>query len=302
MGIIFATIAIYLTFYSDDIKGLKSYSIFSERPNLSYRLTTKYAGNNELKTLTYTPNTMSFSGMSFANEQFGIAISTEASSTETEGIKPTEVLDIQFQGSLDNKLVEIYYQNYQNLYISDSNLIGNSLPKADSWAYGIGVKHFTKENFELNKSYSNNSHHKKSDWSWLHGASISKAKLFSNAGLIPYAFAENFQQLKDLKGIETTSLGYEFGITGLYAYKGFFVSALLDIGIQLQKQEFFGLDQRSRELTDSTISLFFEAGYITKKRNSFGLKLAGNTAEFPIKNASFTYSRSLTTMYYKYFF
>ena len=296
--LIFAT----ATYFKDDIKGIDSYSIFQEQPSISYELVTKDKNNNELSELNYEPVVSSFLGLSVTYKGYGASFTYQNDDENKEGIEESDLFDFQLRGIKNRYLWEVYYQNYHGLYISDSiNVLSSDQPKASSYSYGFDIKYFTKKDFDLSHSFSNFAAKKETNWSWVHGLSINKASLYSNKTLIPSAYESNFDELKGLRELQSTSIGYNFGIAGMYTYKSFFIGGVLSLGMQFQEQETHGLNEDPRHLTDSAASTKFGFGYSGKDKN-IGMDLSVSNYTIPVQNAEFTNVRTIVHIYYKYFF
>jgi hypothetical protein len=297
MILIFAT----ATYYRDSIKRVDSYSLYAEIPTISYDLKTKDDNNNNLSEVNYRPHVSSFLGVSLAMDNISASIVYQNEDEDKGDVEESDLFDIQFQGAYNRILWNLYYQNYHGLYITDADINSSDLPTANSFTYGLGLKYFTNKDYSLKNSLSNFSNKKISNWSWFHGIFASKFKLYSDETLIPTQYESNFSQLKGLKSFEAQNVGYEFGITALYAYKKYFFDILFGPGIQYQRQQFSGIDQGPRVLTSSSVSLMLDAGYDAQV-GSFGLKFNQQSMNVPVKNAEFTSNRSSFQIYYKYFF
>lgn len=302
MGLLIIIIATSLTIFRGDIKGLEFYSIELDNPRISYELNVKDENNNNLDELKYEPNVHNFTGVSIGNKYGSIFLSAQGQEEEKSEVEASKLFDIQFMGYYKDYLWETYYQNYQGLYITDTNFIANSLPKVNSWSYGVSIKHFTRKDFSLKDSVGNFSKNKKSDWSWLRGLYLNKSRLFSSDTLIPDQYADNFNQLIGLKALETSNLGIEGGISGLYTYKRFFLSGLISLGWHIQKQEFSGIETKDRTVTQVGSSSLIGLGFDFENGGSLGLQGRTQNITIPVKNAEYTQSRLITSIYYKYFF
>jgi hypothetical protein len=304
MSILIIVIATCLTVFRGSIKGLDFYSIDLENPKISYELKTKDSDNNNLDTLNYEPNVNGFTGVSLGNEYGSVFLSIQNKENEESNneVDSSKLFDLQFMGHFKNHLWEVNYQNYQGLYITDSDLIGSNLPKANSWSYGASVKHFSKDNFSVKQSIGNFSKNKISDWSWLQGIYVNKSRLFSSDTLIPTQYESSFDQLKGLKALETTNIGIDGGISGMYTIKQFFMTGLISAGLHLQKQEFSGIETQDRTVTQISTSVLMGLGYDQKNGGSWGVQVRSQSINIPVKNAEYTQSRLATSLYYKYFF
>lgn len=287
------------TYFNDSIKGIDSYSIFTEKPNIEYELKSD-DNDNSLGKLSYQPVISSFLGLSATANDISLSFVYQNEDDENESIQESTLFDIQLEGVYKKSLWSLFYQNYQGLYITDSE-IASDLPQANSWNYGFGIKYFTNDSYNPKHSLKNFSLKKETNWSWIQGMSINRFKLFSSNTLIPPQFT-NFNQLNGLSAFQSTSLIYDLGITGMFGYKQFFIDSLMTLGLQIQNQEFEGLDQESRVITDSAVGFSLNTGYQVTDNSSLGIKTSFQSIGVPIKNARYTSTRSVVRVYYKHFF
>jgi hypothetical protein len=302
MNFLIILIGTCLTIFRGDIKDLDFYSFEIENPNISYELKTKDKNDDYLDQLNYEPNVHSFTGVSIGNKYGAIFLSSQNEEKEKSHVKASKLFDIQFMGHVKNYLWELNYQNYQGLYITDSEIEGSDLPTANSWSYGISIKHFSKKDFSLKDSIGNFSKNKKTDWSWIQGIYINKSRLFSSDTLIPTQYELRFEQLAGLKSLETSNIGIDGGISGMFTYKQFFMTGLISMGLHLQKQEFSGIDAEDRTVTQLGSSVLLGLGYDRVTGGSFGVQVRSQSIAIPVKNAEYTQSRLSTSLHYKYFF
>lgn len=298
MGLVLIIIGISIGFYREKIRGVESYAISIENPSINYDLT----NDKTAKKIYYRPNVHSFTGLSINTPSLGGAITTQNKDQEKLHTKASNLMDLQLFGQFKNHIWEAYYQNYQGLYITDSETVSPNLSSANSWSYGLSVKRFTKKEFSLNKSFAYFSKNKVSGWSPVVGLSINKSNIFRKDGLIPIKFQNDFVQLKDIKAIEMSNIASEVGITGLYQYKKFFIGTLISLGLQLQKQEYTGIDSGSRTIISASNAVFVDLGHETKMNGTFGLSARSYGTGIPIKDSYLQLNRNSTAFYYKYFF
>ena len=143
------------------LKALSLFLIKIDSPKINYELFTEDKDNTKLNSLNYEPNVHSFIGLSVSNKFATFSGSFQNRDTDKEDVDASKLFDLQFIGQYNNYLWQIYYQNYQGLYITDSETLKSSLPKANSWSYGAGIKYFSKEGFKLKQSHGNYSKKKK---------------------------------------------------------------------------------------------------------------------------------------------
>ena len=82
---------------------------------------------------------------------------------------------------------------------------------------------------------------------------------------------------------------------------GIYTSGLIKYGSFFQSQQFSGIEQRAREVMVSGGNIMVDFGY-QGGSNTFGISSRVKFRTTPVKNASFNKTRSLTQLYYKYFF
>ena len=291
MIIFFVSIVTFFNVYKSPIEGLKYYTLEISTPSIQYELKPEQDTLSSNNIINYKPNVHSFSGVSFGTDYGALTLMVQNNDEDKKEFGATKVVDLQIIGNKKNFLWEAFYQNYQGLYITDSDF-SNDLPTADSWSYGVSIKQFFRKGFNLKKSFRNSTGVKESNWSWVRGLYFSKNKLFSSDGLIPAEFEVNFPQITGLNGIETTNLGLDFGIGGTYVYKGFFTTSMLTIGYQLQEQFYDGITDSKKTQTQNATSILFGFGYDFTKNHSAGFETRSASIDIPFKDVEYRQERS----------
>lgn len=302
MLLVIIILAFTVPFYHEDIKGINNYSYYIQRPEIKYILKHNEK-NTQYDELVYKPHISGFSGISASNKNLTLALAFQNEDENNKNIEESDLFDIQLSGVRKNYLWEIYYQNYQGIYINDKDedINETNLPRANSYSYGLGFKKFTRDNYTLEKSLASYSKQKQTNWSYLWGSFLNQSKIYSNSTLIPQEYEASFNQLKGLTSLKSSNLGFEVGISGMYTYKGLYISSLITTGMTFQKQEFSGLDTKQRALTTRNTSLTLDFGH-DWKHSAIGVNSITQTIFAPIKNAEFEQSRLQIMFYYKYFF
>lgn len=301
MPLILILTALGLTLFRSDIKTLDSYALTIQNPTISYELEAQDSASNSFNQLKYIPHISSFTGITIATKQVEFGISFQNNDEDKEFAQESKLLDLQLMGTFNKHLWQVYYQNYQGLYITDSSVENSNQPRANSYAWGGEMTHFTRNGYIVDRSLGNFMLEKETNWSALFNLSFSKARLSSERGLIPDQFKNNFNQLAGLTAFETQNLGLGTGITGMYTYAGIHLSALVGLGMIYQEQFFSGIDQSRRTLTTQYTQIISDIGF-TGKKNSFGLQLRVRNYTIPVKNATYSQTNGLSMFYYKYFF
>ena len=302
MALALLTLAILLGVYGDKSKKLENFSFEIQSPEIKYDLRSLDEKNDEVeKRLLYVPNVHSFTALSIGTEFTDITLTTQNNDKDKANKGKSKVFDIQVLGYKKNYLWEAYYQNYQGLYITEDTT-SSDLPSANAWSYGVSVKQFFSKKFDLKKSISNFSYSKKSGRSWIRGLYFNKNKLFSSEGLVPSEYTENFDQLIGLNGIETTNLGFEFGAGGIFNYQNFFSTGLLTAGYQLQEQRYDGITDSPRTITTTSLNVLIGFGYNFNKNHSIGIEGRARTITIPLKDVNYLQGRSISSLYYKFYF
>lgn len=288
-----------LSSYKKELKGtLESFSVFSQHPRVGYELKNK---DTDAK-LNYEPNVHSFTGVSVSTDLIGLSLAYQEVDEDKEHIEPSNLFDIQIFGKYKNHMWEVFYQNYQGLFISENKVLENNLESANSWTYGFGVKKFLRSSYKMSDSFGDFAKKKKSNWTPVMGVFINKSRLSREEGLIPGEFSTDFDQLYGLTALETTSLGLEFGLTGLYEFNGFFIGGLFSVGQQIQQQNFSGIDEEDRTVNPFNLFIYADAGYEWGEGHSVGFMTRAYSSNIPVKNSEYNLSRALIGFYYKYFF
>jgi hypothetical protein len=310
---IFITLVVLLSVNLDvfalnpDYYKLESLALTTTTPIISYKLhSDNDQNNNQEDILEYIPNSQNFIGLSLGFKNFDLSLITEARGDDKkEDVLPrSEIFDVQIIGLFNKVLWELYYQNYAKLFIfNDSDLAKDPVAYANTYSYGINLKKFTRESFNPGDSLMHLKYKKEKNWSWVHGVNFNRSKIWANSkdGLIPSQYTAKFSEVAGLSGVESTSFGYEFGITGLYAWEYFYINGMLNLGFQILNQHFEGIDEDDRYITDSLNSVMLELGVRANKSMVFGLQLRSQAHRIPIKNVEFEQQRSMVSVFFKYF-
>lgn len=294
--------ALLFHFKGDKPDWFNSLSFYVEAPSIEYELATQDDDGNELDTLTYTPIVSNFNGFAVDTKWIGFALSIQNSESEYELFEESKLLDLQFFGTYKRFEWEVYYQNYQGLYITQEDEVAiGSRPAADSYSYGAALRYFVDEDFDPNVSFGSIQSKKITDGSWMVGVYGNHQLLESRTGLIPSEFQNNFDQLFGLTEFETTSLGIDGGYGGMYRGDWYYVTGFLTIGFQLQEQDFNGIDQEDRIVSGLATSTHLEFGY-PLKHGVIGVRAKNSTLDIPIKNARFSQMRTQGRFFYKHYY
>lgn len=301
MPILLVLLAITAGIYRDDIKGIDSYSFSVQNPAIIYELRTLDENNNTKEELNYIPNVSSFTGLSFSKGPIELSVVYQNRDDNKKIAEESELFDIQLMGTFNKHLWQIYYQNYHGLYITDNDIVTADLPRVNAYSYGASMKHFTRDGYIVDRSYSNFMLEKETNWSPFVGAFINRSSLYTNENLIPSLYQANFSELDGIRAINSFNLGISGGITGMYFHEGFYISGSFSYNVQYQQQEFFGIEDPTREVTSNGSEGLGEVGY-QWDRNTAGLQIRIRSINAPVKNAEFRQSTTLSQVYYKYFF
>jgi hypothetical protein len=287
---------------------VESVSLSATTPIISYKLhSDNDQNNNQEDILEYKPNTQTFVGFSLVFKYFDIGFITESKddNKKEDELPKSEIFDLQFIGLYQDVLWEVYYQNYGKLFIfNDSNLASDPDASVNTYSYGINLKKFTRKGFNPNHSLMHLKYEKEKNWSWVHGLSFNRSKIWANSsdGLVPSQYSAKFSEIAGVNGIETTSFGYDFGISGLYAWDYFYVNGMINLGVQLLNQHFEGIDEDDRFITDSINSFMVEFGGRIKNTMILGMQFRTQVQKIPLKNIDFEQQRAMASIFYKYFF
>lgn len=302
MILLYALLGWSLALFEDTPKYLNSFSVYAETPQINYQLVELGEKRKQLSKLQYRPVVNSFQGMSFATPYFSVGYGFQVENKKNEDLKASNLYDFQIYDYLGNFIWEVYYQDYEGLYISEDKILTTTnLPLADSTSYGLELRYFTDKSFSAEESFSNFSNNKKTNWSMAYGGYLDFSELSSSEGLIPQDYETVFNQLVGLKSIQSMALGAEVGYGGLYKYKSFFFSAYGALGIALQSQRFKGIDQEDRVVSGGGIKAFIEPGF-DGKWGSISLAIKASGYAIPVKNTQFERTRSVVALNYKHFY
>ena len=92
------------------------------------------------------------------------------------------------------------------------------------------------------------------------------------------------------------------GLSGLYTYEKLFISGIISFGGHLQDQIFSGSEIKDKVITGVSTTALLDAGYDSKTWGSIGLQTRVRSIQIPVQNAKFDQARTITSVYYKYFF
>ena len=300
MALLLILSAIGLGYIGNNFNFLTDYSYQIQNPKIEYELRSN--NEDENKSIHYIPNMSSFSQLGFGNKFLDFSITVPNEDRAQEDVDPTQLVDIQLQGNRHKYQWELYYQNYHDLYINDQKKIDDTLKTAHIHNYGLGIRFFLNDDYSAIHSFGNNSFKKKSNWSWLTGMHYSKSKLRSSLGLIPTSYSTQFSDLNGITALEISSAQLEFGIASMLAGKNLYFSSLASIGMNFQDQSYDGIDAKNSQTTNGSLQLKFDIGASLGKGSTLGLSLQINTENIAVKNSTFIKSRSLSSLYYKYYF
>lgn len=281
-----------------------SYQISGEQPDIRYKLQIEPDKNSD-DDIFYKPNLNSFTGVSVSTEHLSLGVSVESPNTDEEDdlYEKSNVVDVQLVGVYGKVLWDLYYQNYQGLYIlEDEDLIdkGQS-PEADSFNYGIEIKYFSSDKYSIRHSLGNFASKKQTAWSTVHGIQLGHSKLHSSDSLIPDNFESRFPDTYGITGIELRSFGYEYGITGMYSLGALYISGLVSLGAVVQHQHFEGIEDDDRYLTATKSSVLLDLGGGSEdKQAGLQVRISGQT--IPIKENSFEQTRQIFKLYFNKYF
>lgn len=305
MPFLIFVIAFGLNYYKDDLKYIEAVKYASESPKIAYDLD----NSNSNQELSYVPYIESFTTLEVSTKDIGLSLSVKNKKNDSEKeageelVKESNAFDIQLLGVKDHYLWEFSYQNYQGLYITDDvDALDNSLNHADAWSYGFSMTRFLNREFDPKKSFLNLDKDKISNWSWVFGAHFTKNKLYSNDGLIPDIFKASFAKIQDIREIETTNLGLDFGATGLYTNGNWYISALLTYGILYQQQELKGLETPKQDRSATLFHLLFNTGYRFYDHHTIGLNIYTLANTIFVEDSTFNVQRTMISVYWKSFF
>ncbi|MBD67146.1 MAG: hypothetical protein CME62_18240 [Halobacteriovoraceae bacterium] len=291
--------ALTLHQYREEIKGIDYYSFFIQKPNITYEFINEKDGGN----LKFEPQISSFSGLAVGTEHLDITLAFKQQ--EEHEVKESQALDLQFSGLWKSYYWDLYYQNYQGLYLKDeeSELILQER-RSNAYSYGLGFKYFFNENYNPKKSLASHKkfNERKTAWSWLAGAFYNKNQLIShNQSFIPRSAQDDFSRINGLKSFTSDNYGIEYGIAGMYLWGNFHFSGLLSASNMLQYHEYSGIDEH-RETRSSTGNYgFIDFGYSTQNK-TFGINGLTQNISSEITSTQLNQSRTIGQFYYKYFF
>jgi hypothetical protein len=312
MAAIVIALAILTGIYGKDIPEeymhFDDVSYVIQTPRTEFKFSSQKTEDDDKKELfSYLPNVTSLTGISVSKDwlSLGFTIQTERNEDEIEETRVrgnTNFFDVQLMGRYQQFVGEIFYQNYHGFYLEDSNdTLLDSAPTVSTYSYGTNLRYFFNPEFNVGNSFNHFNHAKNTGWSTLAGLNANKFRLYSSSPLIPTNFDDNFSQISGLKSIEASSVGLEYGISGTKFYEKFYIGGMFSIGLALQEHFYEGIDLKSVIKTSTTNTLMLDGGY-QLKHSLVGIEVRYQGINVEFANVNLTQSRTLGSMYYKYFF
>lgn len=255
--------------------------------------------------LHYLPNSKNLLTLGLSFNDFAISLTTDIAGYALEEVEleETNSLDVQLFIERGNYLWQLFYQNYLGLYIQkEDQLDSKATDRANSYSYGLGFSYYSNDRFKIKHAFSTFEFKKMTSWSLVHSVKAVKQKLWSNNGLVPTSLSADFEQLEGLKSIESAGLAYDFGVIGTYATKSFFATAQLGIGMILSQQSVTGIDQADRYISASSLNSILDFGINTSGRTILALQIFFESTDNPVRFATYSRNRTISTLFFKYYF
>ncbi len=291
--------AITIGFLGNKVNFLTDYSFEVQNPKIEFELK---SNNENTESIYFIPNMSSFSKLGFGNKFLDFSITVPNEDREEADVDATQLVDIQLQGTRNKIQWEIYYQNYHDLYINNEKKIENGLTTAHIHNYGLGLRYFINDDFSAIHSFGNIAFKKKTNWSWLTGIHYSRSRLHSSLGLIPETYVSQYNDLSGITALDISSTQIELGLASMLASNSIFLSSLVSLGLNLQEQNYEGIDVKNSQTTNSSLQIKLNLGTALGKRHTAGIDVQVNTENIAVKNSSFIKYRSLISLYYKHYF
>lgn len=286
-----------------------SYQIGIVSPRIEYNLRDITGEGEEFnEELNYLSNNRSYYNLGLSFDALTISLSAKTSANESEdnSLNETSGLDLQLFGLHKKMLWQVFYQNYFGLFISPSDTIDERASNdftANTYTYGGSITLFNRDNFDPRDSFGFFELRKKTSWSLYQKIKIVRQRLWSNNGLVPEEqSSSNFDQVRDLRAIETDGLGYEFGAIGTWSPNFFYITFQFGIGPMLYRQEVEGIEQEERYLSDTNSSVILDFGFTDQENKVLFIHTRIEGSNVPVKNVSYYRSRTESSLMFKYYF
>lgn len=295
MGLLVIAIAALFAFNSEKAKeyDFENVALFTYAPYVNYSFSSGDGEDFEI-----SPTSSSVNGISVKHKTMTYAFGYEEE--DTSSIEKTNFFDIQLALDFDKVLATAYYQNYQGFYFNEDGLINiNNKQNISSLTYGLNLRYFTKEGYDLGRSILSDKKERVANGSWFHSAYINSTKLKNSSHLFE---REGFEKMSGLTQMNVINLGYEYGYTRTFHLWWLRLTGLFALGynihnIHLEKPN------ASNELNGSfSTSFFLDIGLLDLKSHSVGIFSKFVSMSFRHENVEISQRRASATAYYRYFF
>ena len=297
MGYIVIALAALLAFNGEKAKeyDIENVTVFTYAPFLNYDFTSDDGTNLKL-----APTSSQIAGLSVKQKSFTYAFGYQQKNKNRSDSQRTNFFDIQVATDFDKILATAYYQNYQGFYVNDNGIINiNKQLAISSVTYGLNLRYFTKEDYDLGSSILSDKKDRKSDYSTFHSVYANSTKFNNDSELFQ---KDGLETLSGLRQMNVVNFGYEYGISGTYNFLWMRITGLLSIGYNLHNIH-LEKDETINEVNASySTSAFIDLGLLDLESTSVGVYAKTVNMKFEHEDIAIDQTRASATLYLRYFF
>lgn len=295
MGLLVIAIAALFALNSEKAKehDFENISLFKYAPYVNYNFSTDSGEEFEI-----SPTQSSVSGLSVRHKSMTYAFGYEEE--DNSNLEKTTFFDIQLATDFDKVLVTAYYQNYQGFYFNEGGLINlNNKQDISSVSYGINLRYFTKNNYNLGQSILSDKKNRVANGSWFHSTYLNSTTLKNASTLFERA---GFEELSGLKQMNTVNLGYEYGYTRTFHLWWLRLTGLLSLGYNIHNIHLEKPNSSNQLNGAFSTSFFLDLGLLDLRSHSVGIFSKYINMSFRHEDIEISQRRASVTAYYRYFF
>lgn len=295
MGFIVLAIAALFAFNSQKAKenNFENVALFTYTPSLVYSFKTEDGEDFEI-----SPTRTGITGISVKHKTMTYAIGYEDQDEKSD--KRTNFFDVQLAVDFERLLATAYYQNYQGFYFNENGLINiNNQQNISSVSFGVNLRYFTNEDYDLGKTILSDKRDRVSGGSWFHSAYVNSTKLKNDSDLF---MRDGFEDFSGLKQMNVFNTGYEFGYSRTFHFWWMRVTGLFSVGANLHNIHLEKDTNSNSYNTSFSSSAFLDIGLLDLKSTSIGIFVKQTAMSFKYKDIEVDQTRSSATAYIRYFF
>lgn len=297
MGLIVIILAGLLVFNDEKSReyNIENVAIFTYSPFLNYTFKNEQGADFEI-----APTQSEIGGISIKRKEFTYAFGYQTRSDSREDDQRTNFFDIQIATDFDRVLATAYYQNYQGFYLNNDGILNiNDKKDISSVSYGINLRYFTKETYDLGSTILSDKKERVSGFSFFHSVYANSTNLKNESNIFQRS---GFETLQGLNKMNVINFGYEYGISGTYHLWWMRITGLFSLGYNIHHIHLDKNDSRKNYDGSFSTSAFLDFGLFDFKDISVGFFAKTMSMEFKHKDIGIEQRRASATAYLRYFF